>query len=52
MYDYVLEENNVIVGVNKLCWADQSERMINHYYQLRDFAAEHTESSEIFSAID
>jgi hypothetical protein len=38
--------------VNELCWADQSEKMINHYYQLRDFAAEHAESSEIFSAID
>lgn len=38
--------------INQLCWQDQSEKMINYYYLLRDFATEHNEASEIFAAID
>ena len=38
--------------INELCWVDQSEKMINHYYLLRDFAAEHSEANEIYAAID
>lgn len=38
--------------INQLCWVDQSEKMINHYYLLRDFAAEHDEANEIYAAID
>ena len=38
--------------INELCWLDQSEKIINHYYLLRDFAIEHDEASEICAAID
>lgn len=38
--------------INHLCWLNQSEKMINQYYLLRDFAAEHHEANEIYSAID
>lgn len=38
--------------INQLCWLDQSEKMINHYYLLRDFAAEHDEANKIYAAID
>ncbi|MFO9250761.1 antirestriction protein [Legionella pneumophila serogroup 8] len=38
--------------INQFCWKYKSEKMINHYYLLRDFAAEHTETSEIYAAID
>lgn len=38
--------------INQLCWLDELDGMINHYYSLRDFAAEHIEADEIFAAID
>ena len=38
--------------VNHLCWIDKAEKMINQYYLLRDFAAEHSEANEIYAAID
>lgn len=38
--------------INHLCWLDESELLINRYYLLRDYAAEHNEADEIFSAID
>lgn len=38
--------------INHLCWLEESEPLINRYYLLRDYAAEHTEADEIFSAID
>lgn len=38
--------------INHLCWLDKAEKMINQYYLLRDFAAEHSEANEIYSAID
>ena len=38
--------------INHLCWKTSSEKMINYYYWLRDFASDHDEVSEIFAAID
>lgn len=38
--------------INQLCWLDQSEKMIDHYYSLRDYASEHSEANEIYAAID
>ena len=38
--------------INHLCWKTSSEKMIDYYYWLRDFASEHVEASEIFAAID
>ena len=38
--------------INQLCWLDQSEKKIDHYYSLRDYASEHSEANEIYAAID
>lgn len=39
--------------INHLCWCYPSdEQMIEQYYLLRDFADNHIEACEIFSAID
>ena len=38
--------------INQLCWLDQSEKMIDQYYSLRDYTSEHSEANEIYAAID
>jgi len=38
--------------INQLCWLEQSDKMIDHYYSLRDYASEHSEANEIYAAID
>ncbi len=38
--------------INQLCWLDQSEKMSEYYYSLRDYASEHSEANEIYAAID
>lgn len=41
-----------LFALNTLIWEDQSDDLIDKYYLLRDFAAEHPEGASIMRAID
>lgn len=37
---------------NRMAWATDDQRFVNHFYALKDFASQHSEATEIFKAID
>lgn len=38
--------------INQLCWINQSEELVNYYYLLLDYVAQHPDAKEIYAAID
>lgn len=43
---------STLFALNYVCNLSSDEKLIDRYYWLRDFAGEHAEADEIFTAID